>query len=147
MRKYTDEQIIAAYEKHKSVRRAAKALGCSFQLVSLRLVQAGHQQRFNLHIRVISEDECNNAWDAVQRGATLDAAAFLIGVSQTRLRKEFRAKGISVPLPPVVVTPWSDEEFETLRAHYKRDKSASEIAQILGRSRNEVIGKAHRMGL
>jgi len=147
MRKHTDEQIIAAYEKHKRVRGAAKALGCSFQLVSLRLVQAGHQQRFNLHIRVITEDECAKAWDAVQRGATIDDAARMIGVSHTRLRKEFRTKSLSVPLPPVERKPWSDTEFETLKTHYKRDKSASQIARILGRSRNEVIGKAHRMGL
>lgn len=147
MRQYTDDEIIAAYKAHKSLRKAARILGCSFQLVSLRLHQSGYTHRFNTHIRTISGDECAKAWEAVQRGATVDAAACLIGVSHTRLRKEFRARGLSVPLPPVVVTPWSDAEFETLRAHYKRDKSASQIARMLGRSRNEVIGKAHRMGL
>lgn len=42
---------------------------------------------------------------------------------------------------------WSDMNVEILKEMWKSGSSASEIAQMLGMSRNAVIGKIHRLGL
>jgi hypothetical protein len=45
-------------------------------------------------------------------------------------------------------TSWSDADIRFLRHHYRKPGwSARRIADELGRTRNEVIGKANRMGL
>lgn len=43
--------------------------------------------------------------------------------------------------------PWSDKEVAFLRKHYGERGAARRIAEKLGRTRNEVIGKANRTGL
>lgn len=44
--------------------------------------------------------------------------------------------------------PWSPREIETLKRHVAEAKrSANEIAEDMGRSRNSVIGQVHRLGL
>jgi hypothetical protein len=47
---------------------------------------------------------------------------------------------------PVVQQAWSASEIRTLSNLY-RILSASKIAEKLSRNRNEVIGKARRLGL
>jgi len=42
---------------------------------------------------------------------------------------------------------WSDEHTETVRSMWGRGCTASQIGRVVGRSRNAVIGKIHRMGL
>lgn len=43
---------------------------------------------------------------------------------------------------------WSKSDEAFIRAHYNKGKmSAAQIGAKIGRNRNEVIGKAHRMGL
>lgn len=44
-------------------------------------------------------------------------------------------------------SPWTDRRVALLRRHYGKDKSASEIAEMVGISRSTVIGKARRLGL
>ena len=43
--------------------------------------------------------------------------------------------------------PWTPEELEKLRVLSRGTGSSAEIAQILGKTRNMVIGKLRRMGL
>jgi hypothetical protein len=43
--------------------------------------------------------------------------------------------------------PWSLQEEAALRKRYFKNQSASEIADALGRSKNSIIGKAHRLGI
>lgn len=43
---------------------------------------------------------------------------------------------------------WSDDEIESLKAHWADGLSAGQIARVMpGRSRNAIIGKVHRLGL
>ena len=42
---------------------------------------------------------------------------------------------------------WTDENVEILETHWSAGRSAREIAEKLGVTRNAVIGKANRMGL
>ena len=44
-------------------------------------------------------------------------------------------------------TPWSAEEVKKLAEMWGRGKSSREIGTALGRTRNMVIGKAHRLGI
>lgn len=42
---------------------------------------------------------------------------------------------------------WSADQVAIVRANWGQGKSAKEIADLIGKSRNAVIGKAHRLGL
>lgn len=42
---------------------------------------------------------------------------------------------------------WTDEKIEILRRYYKLGMTAKEIGEIIGVSRNAVIGKANRLNL
>lgn len=42
---------------------------------------------------------------------------------------------------------WSKEDFDTLKRLAADGCSGSEIASVLGRSRNSVLGRAHRNGI
>lgn len=54
----------------------------------------------------------------------------------------------SVSLGENTSTGWSDDRLELLREMWAEGKTATEIAETLGKvSRNAVIGKAHRLGL
>ncbi len=44
-------------------------------------------------------------------------------------------------------SPWTDERVATLTEMYVGGSSASVIGNLIGLSRNSVIGKAHRLGL
>jgi hypothetical protein len=43
--------------------------------------------------------------------------------------------------------PWTAAEIAYLRAHYKQDRTAAEIATRLGRGRSSIFGQADRLGL
>lgn len=42
---------------------------------------------------------------------------------------------------------WTDERVEILKKLWAKETPAAEIAEVLGTTRNAVIGKAHRLGL
>lgn len=42
---------------------------------------------------------------------------------------------------------WTEDRIALLRRHWGTDKTAREIAEMIGMSRNAVIGKAQRLGL
>lgn len=44
-------------------------------------------------------------------------------------------------------TTWDDERIETLRALWTDGQTASQIGEVLGCTRNAVIGKVHRLGI
>lgn len=64
-----------------------------------------------------------------------------------QVRSHARKSGLNVPRMTGIVPTWSEAQIAYLREHYNRDMSAAKIATHLRRSRNAVIGKAHRLGL
>jgi len=61
-----------------------------------------------------------------------------------------QAKPAHVPLhrrASSIIVDWTEEEITTLKRLVDEDKSTRQIAGVLGRSRNSVIGKIHRLGL
>ena len=42
---------------------------------------------------------------------------------------------------------WADDEDEVLRQEWAKGTRTDDIGRLLGRSRNSVIGRAHRLGL
>ena len=42
---------------------------------------------------------------------------------------------------------WTDEQMAQLTTLWNEGKTGSEISEVMGISRNSVIGKAHRLGL
>lgn len=47
----------------------------------------------------------------------------------------------------MIYKPWTDEEDATLRKMISDGKSSSQIGLVLGRSRNAIIGRRHRLGI
>lgn len=47
----------------------------------------------------------------------------------------------------MVIRFWSKDEIETLRRMWADKKTASQIAKVIGRPRDGVIGQAHRLNL
>jgi hypothetical protein len=81
----------------------------------------------------------------VRDGLTFEQAAARVGINEFTLWKKAVRLGLHAPVP-VVQQAWSASEIRTLSNLY-RILSASKIAEKLSRNRNEVIGKARRLGL
>lgn len=81
----------------------------------------------------------------VRDGLTFEQAAARVGIHRLTLWNNAIRLGLHTPVP-LVQQAWSASEIRTLSNLY-RIISASKIAEKLGRNKNEVIGKAHRLGL
>lgn len=66
-----------------------------------------------------------------------------LGISQTSAFTKARMLG----LPRRSGGEWPDELIDRLKRLWAEDYSASEIAKAIGKSRNAVLGKVHRLGL
>lgn len=56
-------------------------------------------------------------------------------------------KAMPDPWPITITGDWTDFELATLERDWNKGFPGSQIAQKLGRSRNAVLGKVHRLGL
>lgn len=81
----------------------------------------------------------------VNDGLTFKQAAARIGISAGALYGKAVAFGLH-EATSVDRSPWTDVEVRTVSNLYRK-VPASKIAEKLGRTRNEVIGKASRLGL
>lgn len=98
--------------------------------------------------RRFDHDAILDRWAA---GDSSGAIGEALGMTDRQVRdvvQEYRSKGDSRAIPhPTVRTSWSDEMVTRLRQLWAEGLSASQIAKILGFTRNAVIGKAHRIDL
>lgn len=79
---------------------------------------------------------------ALARGEPIDQLARRFLLSERYVRD------LGVGLGTQAWTPWSAADIAVVQAHYGQPGwSAQRIAAVLGRTRNEVIGKARRLGL
>lgn len=147
---FSDDEVIAAYDRHRSLKRAADKLGVSHQAVWSRLRRAGYTKTYGKPFgtpTTFSREQAKAAFDAIQTGRCMRDVASEMRVAVKTLSRELHKTGMRMKLPRIETTDWSEAEVSIVKRHYKKDLSASQIAAVLGRSRNEVIGKAHRMGL
>ena len=75
---------------------------------------------------------------------SLTAAGAAIGVSKSAVAKRAHELDVEVTAKP---DSWTEEEINILRDRWAKNSSASTIANLIGKSRNAVLGKAHRLKL
>jgi hypothetical protein len=103
------------------------------------------------HRRVPPRDR-QRAIEAVRNGSTFEQAAAQVGATKETVRRWTRAEiplseRNRLPPRPYDVTPWTEQDVKALQECWDRRMSVSEIGRALGRTRNEVAGKARRLGL
>ncbi len=97
--------------------------------------------------RRLPDDKLYAAFALVKRGMPLAHAAETVGLEDRHaLSSALKWRGLRDPQR--AEPPWTDAEKSFLRKHYKQPGwSAADIADHLGRNRNEVIGQANRLQL
>ena len=50
-------------------------------------------------------------------------------------------------IPPTTDLPWTPELTDLVERLWMEGKSSNQIGRMIGKTRNAVIGKVHRMGL
>lgn len=93
---------------------------------------------------VITQGEIEAAVKMLADGLTLKAASDALNRNSTGLARALERRGHYQTW--LKQTKWRRDEEATLKRLYGR-QTAAEIAAKLGRGRNEIIGKAYRMGL
>ena len=122
-------------------------IGARFFLSYQRVQQIGLVVGYQRGHATIPEENIAHA------AALLDAhdlplahAADMAGVKRKSLQQALQRRGLYQPGP--APGPWQSSDEQFVRSVYKRKGwSAARVARDLGRTRNEVIGKANRMGL
>ncbi len=94
----------------------------------------------------IEGDVLARAIDLYKRDMPIAHIADLLGFGHSNMANALQRAGLHTPaLRP---EEWGDEETEFLKQHYGTPGwSVADIADHLDRNRNEVIGRAHRLGL
>ena len=136
--------ICAAYAAGASGRAIASKYGVSHETIFKRLVEAGVLLR-DANVPINSPEMDKAILKAGYSGQPISHIAEEYGVSAHTLRNRLIRSGDLTPVDDR--EEWSADEKAFLHVHYKHDMSAQQIANYLGRTRNEVIGKATRMGL
>lgn len=136
-----DETIIAALQAGVTLRDAGEPHGISRQRVQQIAKIYGVKPRRSFEF--FTPDEIKRAV-TLYKDCELNCAE-----TARRLGRSYNAVWtILVRLRVFVsmIDPWSAGEDKLLAAHYGK-KSAREIAALIGRNRNKVIGRAYRLGL
>ena len=133
------------------VRQREKTLdeiGASFGITRERARQiaakAGAVRGYAGRIGAIPSDKKARAVELYQKGMPIAHIAADLGHSSNPIAALLVKAGLHTRNDPT--TPWNDAETEYLRRAYGKVK-ASLLAKQFGRTRNEIIGKAHRLGL
>jgi IS30 family transposase len=92
--------------------------------------------------RVLSDDDRNAAVSLLRRGVPVAHIAARLDRPVSTIRSFLLRERHH--LPDNNMTPWTSAEEEIVRHEYRKTKVRI-LAQRLGRTRNEVIGKAHRL--
>ncbi len=142
----SEQKIVELYQGGKSLREVGAMVGRNHRTVWNLLVRNGVARRSSSRRRV-SDEAIRNGYELVQRGLTFEQAGARIGCSKWTLQSGATRLGLYKPLAAGPSQAWSPAEIATVKKLYKTAVSAAEIAHRLGRTRNEVIGKAKRLGL
>ena len=134
-------EIVDLIRKGLQLTEIARRYGISHQHVSrigLAVGVRGLRRR-------LPEEKIAAGLELIARGMPISRAGESIGVAD--LYHALVRRKLHEP-EAGVMDPWSDRHVAILRRHYGQPGwSAARIGERLGRTRNEVIGKAHRLGL
>jgi hypothetical protein len=99
------------------------------------------------HLLNLPQGKIYEALDLIERGIPITHAAQIVGIAHAdSFRSALTRRGLHEPQRDG--RAWTDVEVAFLRQHYKTPGwSASKIGDRLGRTREEVIGKANRLKL
>lgn len=124
-------------------------IGLVYGLTRERVRQIGERvgvTSINRTNNPLTESEKARARELIDRGMPVDHVAESVGRGRTSVRNYLVDAGLHVPLNDD--RAWKPREDAFLRRRYKTPGwSAAAIGEHLGRTRDEVIGRAHRLGL
>ena len=139
-----DSILIEMYNKNYSLSRIADALGRDYESVMSR--------KIILHRKgLVVSRSLRQSWLSQVRREFIKRHYFRgvqycvrhLGLSPKTVREYIRQLGVKKAVP---VRPWTDEEFEFLRANYQVNGSVY-CAEKLGRSKSAICSKAFKLGL
>jgi hypothetical protein len=94
-----------------------------------------------------TERELAVAIRARKNGNTIDEIADLLGRTPTSVRRKIlEDTDVRVQSSKVAVS-WTEKDDDTLSDLYAKGLTSSQIGARMGRSRNSIIGRVHRLGL
>lgn len=137
-----NDRIVALYQSGLTLRQVAAQCGLSFERVR-QILKSRNVTRRPHRVEIDNRDYAR-AKRMFEDGLTIAAAADTIGVGRGVLAYRLIEDGSHSPVN--ITQEWTRSEIAVLRKTY-RVISAREIAERLGRTRDEVIGKAYRLGL
>ena len=138
-----DERIVRLLNKGLSYRDIGQHVGLSYARIEQIAVQYGIISQYDNRADPAAL-ECGKQW--FLRGMPIAHAAESVGLPDSTLYAFLVREGLHKPTNDD--KPWEKAEEDFLRQNYCQGRlSAADIGDELGRTRNEVIGKAHRMGL
>lgn len=142
-RKKRDAEIVRLVEQRKlTLREIGQKHGVSYQRVSQVAKAAGVVRGHP----TIDHDKLFDALLLVRNGLPLSHAAEMKGLCVDGFAQALMRRGLYTPSRQQ--SEWDDTEVTFLRKHYKQPGwTAQRIADKLGRTKNETIGKANRLGL
>ncbi len=140
-----NDEIVRRYKRGDTLQSIGDAFGLSKWRVHQIAVDERSLPARGHGFRSIPRDTIISGMKHVNDGLTFEQAAARIGISVSSLFTKAVAFGLR-EATSVDRSPWSDVEVRTVSDLYRK-VPASKIAEKLGRTRSEVIGKANRLGL
>lgn len=140
-----NDEIVRRYKRGDTLQSIGDAFGLSRWRVYRIAVDERSLPARGRGFRSIPRDTIISGMKHVNDGLTFKQAAARIGISAGALYGKAVAFGLH-EATSVDRSPWTDVEVRTVSNLYRK-VPASKIAEKLGRTRNEVIGKASRLGL
>ena len=147
-RKHIDNPIVGRNGEIVALLKAGtltlEVIGQRFGLTRQRIHKIGIAAGYARGRREFPAETLAHAARLIDRGMPVAHAAKIVGVNSETLAGALARRGLYTRVNNA--TPWSADEKRFVLKHYnKAGWPASRIADRLGRSRNEVIGKAHYM--
>lgn len=140
-----DDAIILQLKEGKTLEAIAQPLG----LTRERVRQIGLREgvtSLNNRPYELSQDEIDAIIARHARGMPTAHIASSLEIGRHVVEYWLISTGHHIPINDR--QPWSNDEIAFLRRHYKKAGwSLSRIGKFLGRTRNEIAGKARRLGL
>jgi hypothetical protein len=147
MRKYENPKFIAEVKAGKSRRQLAKLFSVSTGTVGGWLTMARAAALIPTKMlaeKLITKEERDTILQMLRDGTSVREVSRTTGRSRTAVQALAIASGIKKPYRK---TKWRKEQDDVIRQYYPTSMPARKIADMIGVSVNQVIGRARRLGL